>query len=101
MKQLSDEQVIRIYTKWKAIAGSTHAALMRAAVAKFCKINGIDEAQPAADDKAAQIENAMVLVAWGYRNPSGEIIDCITLEEHAKHEGLYTIPLYAAPFHPI
>jgi hypothetical protein len=37
-------------------------------------------------------------VAWGYRVPEdGRIIDCITPEEHAREEGEYTVPLYAAP----
>jgi hypothetical protein len=37
-------------------------------------------------------------VAWGYRVPAdGVIIDCITPEEHAREEGEYTVPLYAAP----
>jgi hypothetical protein len=37
-------------------------------------------------------------VAWGYRLPEdGRIIDCITPEEHARYEGEYTVPLYAAP----
>ncbi len=35
-------------------------------------------------------------VAWGYLY-FGDIIDCITPEEHARAEGKYTVPLYTAP----
>ncbi len=36
-------------------------------------------------------------VAWGMRNAWGEVMDCITPTEHAREEGGYTVPLYAAP----
>ena len=36
-------------------------------------------------------------VAWGYKNSDGQIIDCITPEEHDRIEGDYTIPLYTLP----
>lgn len=36
-------------------------------------------------------------VAWGYPVPEGGIIGSITPEEHAHHEGEYTVPLYTSP----
>jgi hypothetical protein len=36
-------------------------------------------------------------VAWGMPQPDGLILDVICPEEHARCEGSYTVPLYAAP----
>jgi hypothetical protein len=36
-------------------------------------------------------------VAWGMQNDDGQIYDCITPEQHASHEGEYTVPLYTTP----
>ena len=36
-------------------------------------------------------------VAWGLPRKDGTIIDCICPAEHARREGGYTVPLYAAP----
>jgi hypothetical protein len=36
-------------------------------------------------------------IAWGMPRPDGTILDCITPAEHARCEGGYTVPLYAAP----
>ena len=38
------------------------------------------------------------IVAWGMRFDGGQILDCISPEEHAREEGGYTVPLcIAAP----
>lgn len=36
-------------------------------------------------------------VAWAMREADGNVYDCICNEEHAKHEGAYTLPLYTHP----
>lgn len=36
-------------------------------------------------------------VCWGWPDANGKIMDCIGPEGHAKYEGEYTVPLYAAP----
>ena len=36
-------------------------------------------------------------VAWAMIRPDGLVLDVITPEEHERHAGEYTMPLYAAP----
>jgi hypothetical protein len=36
-------------------------------------------------------------VAWGMMNDDGVIYDCICPEEHDRHQGEYTTPLYTSP----
>jgi hypothetical protein len=36
-------------------------------------------------------------VAWAMKDKDGNFYDCISPEEHGRHEGSYTIPLYTHP----
>jgi hypothetical protein len=36
-------------------------------------------------------------VAWAMKDKDGNFYDCISPEEHDRHEGSYTIPLYTHP----
>lgn len=45
----------------------------------------------------AEVRPQQEPVAWGYVDRHGQIIDCITPQEHARVEGRYTVPLYTAP----
>lgn len=45
-------------------------------------------------EQAEQMERAEP-VAWGMADSDGVIVDSICPEEHRRHEGGYTIPLYA------
>jgi hypothetical protein len=36
-------------------------------------------------------------VAWALQEDDGQVYDCICNEEHDRHEGRYTVPLYTAP----
>ena len=36
-------------------------------------------------------------VAWALQEEDGQVYDCICNEEHDRHEGGYTVPLYTAP----
>ena len=41
--------------------------------------------------------NANEPVAWAMKDKDGNFYDCISPEEHDRHEGSYTIPLYTHP----
>jgi hypothetical protein len=36
-------------------------------------------------------------VAWALQEEDGQIYDCICNDEHDRHEGRYTVPLYTTP----
>jgi hypothetical protein len=50
--------------------------------------------------KAALAQPAQEPVAWALQEEDGKVYDCICNEEHDRHEGRYTVPLYTTPPQP-
>lgn len=76
MKNLTENKIVSIYQKWKDTPGSTHADLMLASIAEFCRINGLtaeqrEQGQAASSAVPAEIQ-AVIEAArqwWCERTP--------------------------------
>jgi hypothetical protein len=47
--------------------------------------------------EAALAQPAQEPVSWALQEEDGQVYDCICNEEHDRHEGRYTVPLYTTP----
>jgi hypothetical protein len=47
--------------------------------------------------QALAAQPAQEPVSWALQEEDGQVYDCICNEEHDRHEGRYTVPLYTTP----